>query len=155
MWEEKTPPPECEFCWMEASSFLVVWGARPDILSWPGAAQGVHGTGTSRFCGAGRASLLYPAQPFPWCSAQCSPSGALVQLGGVLALHVRHVALRGLLPMKNEPLLGIPITLLLLCLKHDRAHHTLLSQMSRYQPREYKLQIGGTRSLNSREHLFT
>ena len=55
MWEEKPPPPECEFCWMEASSFLVVWGARPDILSWPGAAQGVHGTGTSHFCGAGPA----------------------------------------------------------------------------------------------------
>ena len=30
----------------------------------------------------------------------------LVQLGGVLALHVRHVALRGLLPMENEQLLG-------------------------------------------------
>ena len=99
--------------------------------------------------------LLHPAQPFPWCSAQCSPSGALVQLGGVLALHVRHVALCGLLPMKNEPLLGIPITLLLLCSKHDRAHHTLLSQLSRCQPREYKLQIGGSRSLISREHLFT
>ena len=24
MWEEKTPPLECEFLWLEASSFLVV-----------------------------------------------------------------------------------------------------------------------------------
>ena len=55
--------------------------------------------------------LLHPAQPFPWCSAQCSLSGALVQLGGVLALHVRHVVLRGLLPIENEQLLGLPVML--------------------------------------------
>ena len=30
MWEEKTPPLECEFWWLEASLFLVVWGAREE-----------------------------------------------------------------------------------------------------------------------------
>ena len=57
-------------------------------------------------------------QLFLWCSAQCSPTGALVQLGGVLALHVPHVVLRGPLPIENEQLLGLPITLILLYLKN-------------------------------------
>ena len=43
MWEEKTPSPECEFWWLEASSFLVVRGAReekvPNQMSCPGLEQ--------------------------------------------------------------------------------------------------------------------
>ena len=47
-----------------------------------------------------------------WCDpAQCSPAGALVQLGGVLALHVHHVVLRSLLQIEMEQLLGLPVTL--------------------------------------------
>ncbi len=132
MWEEKTPRPECEFCWMEASSFLVVWGAREEqfltrcpVLAWssPGCSwhrdQPFLWCRPSRFCGDDQLFLWCSAQPFQWCSDQCSPSGALVQLGGVLALHIRHVVLRGLLPIVKEQLLGLPITLTL-----DRAHRT-------------------------------
>ena len=64
-------------------------------------------------------------QLFLWCSAQCSPTGALVQLGGVLALHVPHVVLRGPLPIENEQLLGLPITLILLYLKNMTGPTTL------------------------------
>ena len=50
--------------------------------------------------------------PRAWfSSAQCSPSDALVQLGGILALHVPHAVLRGLLPIEMEQLLGLPVTL--------------------------------------------
>ena len=86
-------------------------------MFWPGPAQGYHGAGPSRFCGKGHMGSLpsrfcgaLPSR-FLWWSAQCSPSVALVQLGGVLALHVHHVVLRGLLPIVKEQLLGLPITL--------------------------------------------
>ena len=49
-----------------------------------------------------RAQLLVGIQ------VRCSPAGALVQLGGVLAL---HVVLRGPLPIENEQLLGLPVML--------------------------------------------
>ena len=129
MWEEKTPPPECEFWWLEASLFLVVWGAREEqfltrcpVLAW-----------TSPGCSWCRAQLVLPG-PGAWCLVlfvtslvlfQYSPTGALVQLGGVLALHVRHVVLRSLLPIEMEQLLGLPVMLdSSLLEKLDRAHHT-------------------------------
>ena len=71
-------------------------------------------------------SVVLFARLFLWCSsAQCSPAGAMVQLGGVLALHFPHVVLRGLLPIEIEQLLGLPVTLdSSLLEKLDRAHHT-------------------------------
>ena len=60
---------------------------------------------------------------------RCSPAGALVQLGGVLVLHVPHVVLRGPLPILKEQLLGLTATLTLLCFKNMTVPTTLrLSQ---------------------------
>ena len=42
----KTPPLECEFWWLEASSFLVVWGDKYQMsyfLAWT--SRGYHGAG--------------------------------------------------------------------------------------------------------------